>query len=915
MTETSPSDAPACRGEDTAFTPPPDHWQADVVLADGGTAHLRPLGPDDRAAVVDLWSRISESSKYLRYFAAHPHLTEADLDALTCPDHRDHVGLALTLGPRIIAVAHYDVIDAAILGTPRERVANVSFLVEDAHQGRGAANILLEHLAQVGRERGVRRFCAEMLTQNRSMVQVFLRAGYQLSRQLEDGNIVVDVSLDPTEQSRQVMATREHRAESSAIAAILSPSSVAVVGAAAQLAPVVTSLTAGGFTGRLAVNLHGADIASSPAEDLAGIGGQVDLVVARAADDQLEALVVAAAERGARGLLLLAGDSYAPLVGPRDENLVRLARSHGIRVLGPRSLGVVNTAAPVRLNTSPVPMPTPGTVGLLAQSSGVAAVVLGLAVQRDLGLSNVVATGALADVTANDVMQFWCSDEATTVCLASLDSVGNPRKFFRILRRLAQAKPVVVFTPSRALASARGNGGDLPQAPASALDQVVGRTGAMVVPRREAMIDVASLLSRQPAPRGRRIRVVTNSSGLAEQLVASAHRFGLSCPSPVVVTGDDVPTALARATEEALSQPGADAVVAAVIEVVDPVLTESSRLLEEVAATTTTVPLVGVLTGPLGDPQRAAGRFGAGSRGAGSNNRGAGMGTLPVFTAYGDALAALALIADNAERRDQLSPGDPDPELDVETGRAHRIVEALLDQTPQGRLADHDEATRLLACYGIELVGRTHATTLPQAQEAAEALGWQVVLKAAAPSMTGRADTVFTQIADAEDMTRAWHSLGRVAVTLGTTDDEDPSGLDPVVQTLVGPGTAMTLRGLEDEALGPMVGIGVAGPPVELLDDLAWAAPPLRHDEAVRMLDSLAAAPLLHGHRGTRGVDLDAVADLVARLARLKDDLPQMVEVDLDPVVAGVDRTWVLGARVRVSPRPGERDPLTRRAT
>ncbi len=883
----------------------PAHWQADVVLSDGGTAHLRPLGPSDRQAMVELWSRVSDSSKYLRYFAAHPTLSDADLDALTVLDHHDHVGLALTLGPRIIAVAHFDVVPQAPQ-RPGERVGVISFLVEDAHQGRGAANILLEHLSQVGRECGVDRFFAEMLTQNRTMVQVFLRGGYSLTRELEDGNIVVSVELDPTERSREVMEQREHRAESSAIAALVSPSSIAVVGSATQMAPVVGSLTSGGFAGRLAVSLHGADVESCPADDLAAIDGEVDLVVARVTADQTTPLLRAAADRGAKGLVLLAGDSWAPSVDDSDRELIGLARSLGVRVLGPRSLGIVNTSAGVRLNTTPMPMPRGGSVGLLAQSSGVATVVLGLALDHDLPLSTFIATGTLADVTTNDVMQFWCDNEATGVCLLSLDSVGNPRKFFRILRRLTSVKPVVVFTPSRALGSARPDRATvLPQAPASAIDQVIGRTGAIVVDRRGAMVDVASILSRQPAPRGPRLRFVTNSSGLAEQLVASARRFGLSAPEPEVVAGPQVPDGLAAATRRALSDPEVHAVVTAAIEVVDPVLDQTRPLLEQIAASTDGVPLVAVLTGA---PSSTRSTSASASR-------------LPVFHAYADALEAIGLIvAADARRGD---PPDGPTALGDDVAGARRVISDLLEADPRGRFTTHEESAAILAAYGVELLDRTHVSSLEEAVSAAAALGWDVVLKSAS-TMTGRADTVFTHIEDADSMAHAWAALHRAAVDLGMSDEDparrdvsrlDASRLDPVVQAVVGPGTALTVRALEDAVLGPMVSVGVAGAPAELLDDLAWAVPPLGRRAAIDLVNSLGAAQVLHGHGGTRPVEVDAVADVLSRLSRLKDDLPSVVDLRLDPVIAGVERAWVLSARIRVAPRPDERDPLARRAT
>lgn len=277
-----------------------------------------------------------------------------------------------------------------------------------------------------------------------------------------------------------------------------------------------------------------------------------------------------------------------------------------------------------------------GRVGLFTQSAGVATLTLSRALERGCGISSFVASGAFADVTVNDLMQYWSDDPDTDICLLTLDAIGNPRKFFRVLRRLALEKPVVIFTPSRALLSARHHTAvGLVAVPPGALDEVIRHAGAIVTARRDTMFDVAGILARQPVPPGRRVRVTSNSAGLTGQMRQAAHRFGLH-PSAVTVSGDPV-AGLVRAARQALADPHVDIVLTAAVEISQPVSGPVHRGLEELAAACRR-PLVGVFVG-FGPPPTGT--------------------DLPVFTSYADALEALALIADNEEKRAAARP-DPD---------------------------------------------------------------------------------------------------------------------------------------------------------------------------------------------------------------------------------------------------------------
>lgn len=883
------------------------NWEADIVLADGGVAHLRPVEPEDRERFIEFYDRVSDTSKYLRFFSAHPTLGEDDLDRWVNVDNHDRVTLVITERDRIIATARYEIVQQFLPA----RVGDVSFLVQDDHHGRGAANILLEHLAQIGRECGVERFFAEMLTQNRSMVQVFVRAGYLVKPELEDGFITVDFPIDPTQRSKEVMLQREHRAEASAIRRLLEPRHVAVVGDVEEMRSIVAGIVGSGFRGELHVVTSAAGESSlaepsksshprSAASLLQGLPGVVDLVVVAYHKEALDEILAAAAAKEARGLVVVAQGGSPGLRGEEIREFVEKARSYGLRAFGPASLGVINADPQVRLNASPAPMPRPGSVGLFTQSAGVATLALARAIERRCGLSTFIATGAFADITANDVIQFWAEDADTQICLLSLDAIGNPRKFFRVLRRLALEKHVVVFTPSRALGTARHY--DLPgliSAPAGALDEVISRSGAMVVQRRDTMFDIAQILARQPLPRGRKVALIANSKGLLSQMHQAALRFDLQ-PDPRMSHG----STLAEATKEALAEPGVHAVLVAVVDIRGENTQNYYELLRELAAGTTRTPLIASFVG-FKQPHT----FGARNPESAEE-----QGELPIFATYADALEAISLIRRNEEMRAAARPTVEELEERHDL-REEKVLQMVAEMNlEEARAATDEECAAILAAYEIDLVPWVPVETLEEATEAAAGMGWGVVLKALSPVVRGRPElsAVVRHIGDPTSMRQAWASLGRIAVELGVAEEPDPSVLQPVIQATVPAGASLSMRAIEDPVLGPMVSVGASGLASDLVGDRAWRVPPLRRSDASAMLEQLAAAPILHGYRGATPSRLDSIEDLLIKLARLKDDIAALVEIELTPVVASADNTYVVGARMRVAPLSTERDPLAR---
>ncbi|MFJ7960098.1 GNAT family N-acetyltransferase [Streptomyces sp. NPDC096319] len=557
----------------------PDHWEADVVLRDGGTARIRPITADDADRLVSFYEQVSDESKYYRFFAPYPRLSAKDVHRFTHHDFVDRVGLAATVGGEFIATVRYDRIDDRGLpaSAPADE-AEVAFLVQDAHQGRGVASALLEHIAAVARERDIRRFAAEVLPANNKMIKVFTDAGYTQKRSFEDGSVRLHLDLEPTDRSLAVQRAREQRAEARSVQRLLTPGSVAVVGVGR--APggvgrtVLRDLLGAGFTGRVyAVNaaLTGeTQLDGVPAHPSVGaIGEPVDLAVVAVPAERVPEAVADCGEHGVRGLVVLsAGYAESGAAGrERQRELVRQARSYGMRIIGPNAFGIINTADDVRLNASLAPqMPAAGRIGLFSQSGAIGIALLAGLHRRGAGLSSFISAGNRADVSGNDFLQHWYDDPGTDVVLLYLESIGNPRKFTRLARRTAAVKPVVVVKGARHSGSAPpGHRVPVTRIPHATVSALLRQAGVIRVDTVTELVDAGLLLAAQPLPAGPRVAILGNSESLGLLTYDACLTEGLRPSRPLDLTTAAVPADFRDALAAALADEASDAVVVTAI--------------------------------------------------------------------------------------------------------------------------------------------------------------------------------------------------------------------------------------------------------------------------------------------------------------------------------------------------------------
>ncbi|MDN4644491.1 bifunctional acetate--CoA ligase family protein/GNAT family N-acetyltransferase [Arthrobacter sp. PsM3] len=881
----------------------PEYWEADVVLRDGGTAHLRPIHPSDADAVQAFHVGQSQKSIYMRFFAFKSKLSAKELKRFTEVDYKDRVALVITIGGEIMGIGRYDRLD-----DPEE--AEVAFNISDAHQGRGIGSILLEHLAAAARENGIRKFSAEVLPENRKMLMVFSDAGYDVKRHFDDGVVSLEFNIDPTDKSRAVMESREHRAEARSIQELLAPSSVAVIGASRKWGTVgyqlLEHIIEGGFTGPVyAINPEAFELAGMLSfARLSEVPGPVKLAIIAVPYAEVPKVVEECGAAGVKGIVVAtagyADDGERGLA--RQRELVRQARANGMRVIGPASLGIMNTNPAVSLNASMAPsLGRRGGLGLFSQSAAIGVSLYAASSRRRVGISTFLSAGNRADVSGNDMMQFWEDDADTTAVGLYLESIGNPRKFSRLARRLARTKPVIV-AKSDALGLPPGHAVRTTQAPPEAVDAMMRQAGVIRVETIEQLMDVAQIVSSQPLPKGPGIAVFSNSRALGKVVADSAAVQGLGVDR--IVTDVDLDAgmslalpALRHRLQEVLTADTVHAVVVALLPAHGLTVEKIAGVLAE-CSVAAGKPVVAAFSGLLDPSIYVEGMVGDE----------AGAAVVPCYSNPGAAVAALGAVVRYAQwlNRDQgffVEPEGCDPD------GTHEELERLLDKVGGEQLVrlDPDTAARLLARYGIGVVPSVGFETAEQAVAAADRLGWPVALKTTDPALRHRLDLggVRLDIQDAESLRRNVLEMRKSLERYGSPSLE--------VQSMAPVGQACTFRAVEDPLLGPVISFGLAGDAVNLLDDWAHRVPPLSGPDLHDFIRAPRASRKLFGYQGLPAVDARALEDLAARLTRLKDNHPEIALVDFNPVLAGPEGASILAADVRIA-NAAQRTDSARRA-
>ena len=872
----------------------PLQFESDVVLRTGRTMLIRPIRPEDRERLVDFYGQLSPESLHARFFAVlRPEIAAASSPVTV--DYDREFGAVAEIGGAIEGVAHY------FAFRKRPEAAEVAFAISDAAQGCGAGTKLLETLMVAAREHGIERFEAEVLADNNRMLDVFLCMGFDVVRRTEEGVVHLEFPIAPTAAAAERAATRSQSAAYASMRPVFAPRSIAVIGASrrpGQLGrEVLHNLRASGFTGELfAINPHADEIDGVRAyPSLRETDAQVELAIIAVPSELVEAaLDECIANHVAAVVVISAGFGEVGEEGKRREAaLVEKIRAAGMRMVGPNCMGVINTDPAVRMHgTFSAVFPPAGNVAMSSQSGALGLAVLDYTRSLNIGFSTFVSVGNKADVSGNDLIQYWAEDPKTDVILLYLESFGNPRKFGDIARRVGRSKPIVAVKAGRSAGGAKAassHTGALATSDAIVND-LFRQAGIIRTGTLEEMFDVAALLANQPLPNGRRVAILTNAGGpgilaadaceanglqlaqLSDATATALRSFlpaAASVGNPVDMIASASPEQYRRSLELLLADAGVDAVVAIYIPVLPTDAPDVAAAIRASADSSKTI--LATFMSSAGVP--------------------AALAPVPSFAFPERAMNALALVTRYAEWRAKPVGVRVPFELDVE--RLRSIVDTAC--TNGGRWLHPLEVDAMLRAAGIGAPTTILAMSADAAMEAAMCLDLPVALKAYGPELLHKSDVGGVRL-DLRDEYSVVTAYEEMASSLRATMT------GALVQPMVAGGVEMMLGATWQPSFGHVIAAGAGGTLVELLGDVAFRIHPLTDRDAREMLDALRCTKLLRGYRGHAPVDAEAYYQSILRLSALLDVCPEIRELDLNPLKVLAHGVSAIDARIRVEP-------------
>jgi acyl-CoA synthetase (NDP forming)/GNAT superfamily N-acetyltransferase len=881
-----------------AHLPEPDRGH-DTLAADGAIIRIRPVTAADRPGLAALYERTSDESLYRRFMSGGRAGIPQELDRLTRPPAEDHLALLAQERGRCVGVASFERL-------PDPYAAEFALLVDDAAHGRGIGTLLLEELAAVARRRGVRDLVGDVLAVNSPMLIVARDLGPALD--IHRDFDVLEVHLSTVDGDATGLEARNRQAERHSLTPLLAPRAIAVVGAGRAAHgighAVLQGLLTGGFTGPVyPVNPNATEVAGMAAyASVSAIGQPVDLAVIAVPAAAVRDVIVDCGQSGVRAAVVLSsGFGEEGEAGQAAQaELVRTTRRYGIRLVGPNCLGVVNTDPAVRMQATFAATAAPaGGLAVASQSGAVGITILDHAARTGIGLSAFVSLGNKADVSGNDLLSYWYDDPATRAVALYLESVGNPRRFARIARAIGRRKPVLAVKSGRTASGSRAGASHTAAAaaPDATVDALFAQAGVVRCDGLGELLDTARLLVDQPLPAGNRLAILGNAGGVNVLAADAAETAALSVPqlppavratiaeaapgaataaNPVDLGAGVSPVAIDTAIRSTVDSGEVDAVL---VIFAATLANDVPGILDAVtkAASGSPVPVAVVLLGVPNPPTS--------------------LGGAPVYALPEQAVAAIGHAARYAAWR--AAPLGTAPELSTVDGAAAR---ALVHAHPAG-WQPPDVAAELLRHFGVPVLAGRVVTGAADAVSAADALGYPAVLKSADPTLVHKSDVggVRLNLPDAPAVAAAYTEIASAA--------GDPRVL---VQPLVRGQTELVAGIVHDRLFGSLVMLGLGGVHTDLFADRALRLLPVTDVDAAAMWRSLRAAPLLTGYRGAPAVDTAAIEDLLLRLGRLAEELPEVAELDLNPVLAGPDGVVAVDIKLRLAPVDEEPDAWVR---
>lgn len=865
-------------------------YSSEAILRDGASVTIRSLTADDREHVIAVFHKMGQASVRHRFFTTKRELSPSDLAFLDRLAEGPDVALAAMVrtegGERALGIGRYVVL-------PDGRSAEVAFEVGDADQGRGIGTLLLEHMAAIARAGGIATFVAEVEADNSSMLEMFSTSGFPVRETLDQRTFHVEFPTADTERFLATAAGREREAAARSLRSLLAPRSVAVIGAS-RSAPhsigraILDNLIRDGFTGPIyPIHPVATELSGRPCyRSVTAIGEPVDLAIIATPAPTVEAVVADCAAAGVRGVVVISA-GFAEIGGHEAERRLReQVRSAGMRMVGPNCMGVMSTDPAVRLDATFSPIfPPAGNVSMLSQSGALGLAMLDYAKELHLGIADFVSIGNKADVSVNDLLAYWHDAPRTKVIALYLESFGNPRMFARLAPEVARDRPIVAVKSGRSAAGTRAASSHS-AALASldvGIDALFAQTGVIRTTTLEEMFDVVALLSSQPVPGGPRIGVVTNAGGPGILLADACEAHGLVLPPLAADTAaalrgflpaeasvanpvDMIASAPPEHFERAIALVGRDPNIDAVVAIyVPPLVTQPEAVAAAIArgagALPGDKPIATVFLSSKGTPEVLS----SGPRGA-----------IPSYSFPENAALALGSAARYGAWR-KRPRGTP---LRLEPDREQAVRACIRTWSTGGPgtiWLSFSEISQLLALAGIPVVEHRIAQDPDAAVAAAREIGFPVVLKACVPKLVHKTDVggVALRLADPAAVIAAAVAMRARFPTL--------EGY--IVQRQVRPGVEALVGMTKDASLGPLLIAGIGGVAVELYKDVAFRVTPVSDRDAADMLDQLRGRQLFDGFRGAPPADRAALIDVLQRMSALIEIVPEMVELDLNPVI------------------------------
>jgi acetate---CoA ligase (ADP-forming) len=871
----------------------PVQFEADVVLRTGRTLHIRPLRPGDEPALRTFFVGLSPGTLHARFFDMRSVDSAMQCTPVTI-DYENDFGLIGEVNGAIAGIAHY------FRSRKRPNCAEVAFTIADRHQGSGIGTRLLERLAEVARTLGIDSFNAEVLSTNQPMLDVFTGSGFQVEVGAREDVVHVRLDLNETEKFSEQSASRARTAAAASMRPIFAPASIAVVGASGRpgsLGGAVVRNLEGTFRGELyAINPHAAEVAGVPChKSLLDIGKAVDLAVIAVPAQFVEAVVDDCVTMGVPAVVVIsAGFGETGEEGRAMESRVlQKVRAAGMRMVGPNCMGVINTDPAVNMQATFTSIDPPrGNVAMSSQSGAIGLAVLDYARSQNVGFSTFISVGNKADVSGNDLIQYWADDPATDVMLLYLESFGNPRRFGQIAQRVSRRKPIIAVKSGRTAAGARAaasHTGALASADAIVAD-LFRQAGVIRTDTLEEMFDIASLLAQQPLPAGRRVAIVTNAGGAGILAADACEARNLALPplkaetatalreflpaaasvaNPVDMIASASPDHYRRTMEALLADDSFDAILVIYIPVLPTDAQHVAGAIRDVASHAEGKTIVATFMGAHDVPKV--------------------LSSVPAFPFPERAVSALARAANYSEWRRR--PVGVIPQFgDFDEVRARTIIGEAVARG--GGWLEPVEIGELLSAAGIGVPASEVVSTAEEAMEAAIRIGTPVALKALGPTLlhkteSGAVRLNLTECAAAETFDELRQTLGR-AMT------------GALVQEMVSGGVEAMIGVTEQPTFGHVLVYGAGGTMVELLSDVAFRIHPITDATADAMIEDVKITKLMTGFRGAKPLDVAAVRNALLRISALLSKCPEIRELDINPLKVLETGVVALDARVRV---------------